>query len=93
MFGSSFFPHLPPASLVAGHPRVFKAAVFDIISTDVANSCPVSIAESIIIMIECLDSFPNLSQHYEIHISHSKGNASCCGAVLTLTAVKLSNWL
>jgi hypothetical protein len=69
------------ASLVAGHPRVFKAAVFDIISTDVANGCPVSIAESIIIMDECLDSFPTLSQHYEIHISHSKGNVSysrCC---------------
>jgi translation initiation factor 2-alpha kinase 4 len=62
------------ASLVAGHPRVFKAAVFDIISTDVTNSGPVSIAESITIMNECLDSFPNLSQHYEIHISHSKGN-------------------
>ncbi|KAH9994612.1 hypothetical protein BJV77DRAFT_1059858 [Russula vinacea] len=59
-------------NLVAGHPRVFKAAVFDIISTDVTNSGPVSIAESIIIMNECLDSFPNLSQHYEIHISHSK---------------------
>lgn len=25
-------------------------------------------------MNECLDLFPNLSQHYEIHISHSKGN-------------------
>ncbi|KAH9956146.1 hypothetical protein BC827DRAFT_1139950 [Russula dissimulans] len=59
-------------NLVAGHPRVFKAAVFDIISTDVANSGPVSIAESIIIVNQCLDSFPNLSQHYEIHISHSK---------------------
>ncbi|KAI9457648.1 kinase-like domain-containing protein [Lactarius psammicola] len=58
-------------NLVAGHPRVFKAAVFDIISTDIANSGPVSTAESIIIMNECLDSFPNLSQHYEIHISHS----------------------
>ncbi|KAI0300075.1 hypothetical protein B0F90DRAFT_1817684 [Multifurca ochricompacta] len=59
-------------NLVAGHPMVYKAAAFDIISTDVANSGPVSIAESIIIMNECLDSFPNLSQHYEIHISHSK---------------------
>ncbi|KAF8483387.1 hypothetical protein DFH94DRAFT_307281 [Russula ochroleuca] len=59
-------------NLVAGHPRVFKAAVFDIISTDIINSGPVSIAESIIIMNECLDSCPNLSQHYEIHISHSK---------------------
>lgn len=58
-------------NLVAGHPRVFKAAVFDIISTDIANSGPVSTAESIIIMNECLDSFPNLSQHYEIYISHS----------------------
>lgn len=58
-------------NLVAGHPRVFKAAAFDIISTDTANGGPVSTAESIIIMNECLDSFPNLSQHYEIHISHS----------------------
>jgi len=63
-------------NLVAGHPRVFKAAIFDIVSTDLANSGPVSIAESIIIMNECLDAFPNLSQHYEIQISHSKGNAS-----------------
>ena len=53
---------------------VFKAAVFDIISTDVINSGPVSIAESIIIVNECLDSFPTLSQQYEIHVSHSKGN-------------------
>ncbi|KAI0266451.1 kinase-like domain-containing protein [Gloeopeniophorella convolvens] len=59
-------------SLVAGHPRVSKAAVLDIISTDIANGGPVSIAELIIIINECLDTYPSLSQHYEIHISHSK---------------------
>lgn len=74
---SNSLVHLPQhdVSLVAGHPRVFKAAAFDIISTDMTNSVPVSTAESIIIMNECLDSFPNLSPHYEIHISHSNGNA------------------
>ena len=61
-------------SLVAGNPRVSKAAVLDIISTDLANGGPVSIAELIIIINECLDTYPSLSQHYEIHISHSMSN-------------------
>ncbi|KAI0320013.1 hypothetical protein OF83DRAFT_1275377 [Amylostereum chailletii] len=56
---------------VAGHPRVSKAAMFDIITTDVANGMAVSTAEAIIIVNECLDSFPSLSQQYEIRISHS----------------------
>ncbi|KAI0051565.1 Serine/threonine-protein kinase [Auriscalpium vulgare] len=59
------------ANLVTGHPRMSKAAVFDIITTDVANGTSASIAEGLIIINECLDSFPTLAQHYEIHISHS----------------------
>lgn len=59
-------------SPVAGHPEVLKAAVFDIITTDVANGISASTAEAIIILNEVLDSFPDLSQTYEIHISHSR---------------------
>ncbi|KAF8959858.1 kinase-like domain-containing protein [Flammula alnicola] len=47
---------------VAGHPKFTKAALFDIITS----------AEIIAVANDCLDSFPNLSQSYDIHISHSK---------------------
>ncbi|TFY77050.1 hypothetical protein EWM64_g6962 [Hericium alpestre] len=60
------------ANKVAGHPRVAKAAVFDFITVDVANGPMISSAEAIILMNECLNSFPSLAQHYEIHISHSR---------------------
>ncbi|KAA1478685.1 Serine/threonine-protein kinase [Dentipellis sp. KUC8613] len=60
------------ANSVAGHPLVSKAAVFDIITVDIANGSSASSSEAIILMNECLNSFPTLSQHYEIHISHSK---------------------
>lgn len=59
-------------SVGVGHPRVSKAAVFDIITTDLATGGSAAIAEAIIVMQECLNSFPNLAQHYELHISHSK---------------------
>ncbi|KAI0066910.1 Serine/threonine-protein kinase [Artomyces pyxidatus] len=58
-------------NLVAGHPRVSKAATFDIITTDVANGSSASIAEAIIIVNDCLEMFPALAQMYELRISHS----------------------
>ncbi|KAF9527861.1 other/PEK/GCN2 protein kinase [Crepidotus variabilis] len=57
---------------VAGHPKFWKAAVFDIISPDLTMGPVAAAAELISVANDCLDSFPNLSQHYDIHISHSK---------------------
>lgn len=64
---SRFFP-----SPVAGHPKVLKAAVFDIISQDLEYGAVAAGAEIIAVASDCLDSFPNLAQNYDIHISHSK---------------------
>ncbi|KAJ7186042.1 hypothetical protein C8R46DRAFT_937688 [Mycena filopes] len=58
-------------SAVAGHPKFQKAALFDIISTDVSSGPIAAAAEIIAVANDCLDSFPNLNEHYEIHISHS----------------------
>ncbi|KAJ7163895.1 kinase-like domain-containing protein [Mycena crocata] len=58
-------------SAVAGHPKFQKAALFDIISTDVTSGPTAAAAEMIAVANECLDSFPNLNENYEIHISHS----------------------
>ncbi|KAJ7101250.1 kinase-like domain-containing protein [Mycena belliarum] len=58
-------------SAVAGHPKFQKAALFDIISTDLTSGPLAAAAEIIAIANECLDSFPNLHENYEIHISHS----------------------
>ena len=57
---------------VAGHPKVFKAAVFDIISPDIENGSIASSAEVLALIHDCLCSFPGLSDTYEVHISHSK---------------------
>ena len=65
---SRFFPPSP----VAGHPKVLKAAVFDIISPDLEYGAVAAGAEIIAVASDCLDSFPNLAQNYDIHISHSK---------------------
>ena len=59
-------------SPVAGHPKVLKAAVFDIISPDLEYGAVAAGAEIIAVASDCLDSFPNLAQNYDIHISHSK---------------------
>jgi translation initiation factor 2-alpha kinase 4 len=59
---------------VAGHPKVNKAAVFDIITPDLANGPLAAGAEVLAIANECLNSFPTLAQIYDIHISHSKSN-------------------
>ncbi|KAF8170288.1 kinase-like domain-containing protein [Mycena galopus ATCC 62051] len=56
---------------VAGHPRSQKAALFDIISTDVTSGPIAAAAEIIAVANDVLDSFPNLHENYEIHISHS----------------------
>jgi eukaryotic translation initiation factor 2-alpha kinase 4 len=65
----SFFLFPSP---VAGHPKVLKAAVFDIISPDLEYGAVAAGAEIIAVASDCLDSFPNLAQNYDIHISHSK---------------------
>ncbi|KAJ7668466.1 kinase-like domain-containing protein [Mycena polygramma] len=56
---------------VAGHPKFQKAALFDIITADLTSGPIAAAAEIIAIANDCLDSFPNLSDSYEIHISHS----------------------
>ncbi|KAF9482948.1 hypothetical protein BDN70DRAFT_828321 [Pholiota conissans] len=59
-------------SASSGHPQYTKAALFDIISPDLENGPLAAGAEIIAVVNDCLDSFPNLSQSYDIHISHSK---------------------
>ncbi|KAF7297638.1 hypothetical protein MKEN_01386800 [Mycena kentingensis (nom. inval.)] len=56
---------------VAGHPKSQKAALFDIISPDVVSGPLAASAEIIAVANNVLDSFPNLHENYEIHISHS----------------------
>ncbi|KAJ7432513.1 kinase-like domain-containing protein [Mycena galericulata] len=56
---------------VAGHPKFQKAALFDIISTDVTSGPIAAAAEMIAVANDCLDSFPNLNENYEILVSHS----------------------
>ncbi|KAF7299301.1 hypothetical protein MIND_00879100 [Mycena indigotica] len=56
---------------VAGHPKSQKAALFDIISSDVQSGPLAASAEIIAISNNVLESFPSLSENYEIHISHS----------------------
>ncbi|KAF8880897.1 hypothetical protein CPB84DRAFT_1817292 [Gymnopilus junonius] len=50
---------------VPGHPKFTKAALFEI---GPRAAC----AELIAVVNDCLDNFPNLSQNYEIHVSHTK---------------------
>lgn len=58
-------------SAVAGHPKVQKAGVFDIITTDLSSGPVAAGAELIAVANNCLKSFPTLAENYEIHISHS----------------------
>jgi translation initiation factor 2-alpha kinase 4 len=60
------------SSTVTGHPRVSKAAVFDIITPDLENGPLAASAEVLTLVNDCLKSFPNLAENYEVHISHSK---------------------
>ncbi|TDL16229.1 Serine/threonine-protein kinase [Rickenella mellea] len=57
---------------IGGHPKISKAAVFDIVTPDMLKGPEVAIAELVSIMGEILDAFPNLGQNFDIHISHSK---------------------
>ncbi|KAF9231990.1 hypothetical protein BU15DRAFT_90768 [Melanogaster broomeanus] len=57
---------------VPGHPKVTKAAVLDIITPDITSGMVAAGAELIMLLSDCLHSFPNLAQSYEIHISHSR---------------------
>jgi translation initiation factor 2-alpha kinase 4 len=56
---------------VTGHPKVSKAAVFDIITPDMELGLIASGAEILTMIDELLNSFPGLSSGYEVHISHS----------------------
>lgn len=49
-----------------------KAAVLDIITPDMKSGMIAAGAKSILLLNDCLRSFPNLAQSYEIHISHSR---------------------
>ncbi|KAG2365174.1 kinase-like domain-containing protein [Suillus spraguei] len=55
-----------------GHPKATKAAVLDVITPDTKHGLMAAGAEFLILLSNCLNSFPNLAQNYEIHISHSK---------------------
>ncbi|KAH9943970.1 hypothetical protein B0H21DRAFT_747282 [Amylocystis lapponica] len=57
--------------LVGGHPKVFKAAVFDIITPDLVTGPSAASAETILIVNDCFNRFANLAQSYEIHVSHT----------------------
>ncbi|TFK64222.1 kinase-like protein [Pluteus cervinus] len=54
-----------------GAPKAQKAAVFDIITPDLESGPIAAGAEIISVINDCLESFPNLSQTYDIHVSHS----------------------
>ncbi|TFY68401.1 hypothetical protein EVJ58_g1031 [Rhodofomes roseus] len=62
-------------NVISGHPRVSKAAVFDIITPDLVVGPTAAAAEALSIAHDCLNNFANLGQLYEIHISHSKNVA------------------
>ncbi|KAL1666492.1 hypothetical protein GGF50DRAFT_113198 [Schizophyllum commune] len=57
---------------IAGHPKYSKAAVFDIISKDLSLGPVAAGVEMLSVASSILDSFPNVSQAYEIHITHSE---------------------
>lgn len=57
--------------LAKGHPKVSKAAVFDIITPDLESGSIASMAEILALLDDMLNGFPTLSDHYEIHISHA----------------------
>ncbi|KIL60768.1 hypothetical protein M378DRAFT_906708 [Amanita muscaria Koide BX008] len=57
---------------LAGHPKMSKAAAFDIITQDLKWGPIAAGAEIISIADECLTSFPNLATNYEIRISHAQ---------------------
>jgi eukaryotic translation initiation factor 2-alpha kinase 4 len=61
---------------VGGHPKILKAAIFDVITSDPTTG--VSEAETVAIVSEIIDIFPGLNAStYDIHISHTKGMETC----------------
>jgi len=90
-FSSFIFSHSKRflfVSPVAGHPKVQKSAIFDIITPDLAFGPIASGAELIAVANDCLNSFPNLSSNYDIHISHSKREC----LEMTSCLQSLMNW-
>lgn len=74
-------------SPVAGHPKTTKAAVFDIITQDLSSGSTAASGEIVSVLNDILNSFPNLSESYEIHVSHSKSGLSVlafsgCGVLM-----------
>ncbi|OSC98901.1 Serine/threonine-protein kinase [Trametes coccinea BRFM310] len=59
-------------NVIAGHPRMSKVAVFDIITPDLITGPNAATSEAVSIASECLDNFGNLWQQYEIHLSHAR---------------------
>ncbi|KAI9060398.1 Serine/threonine-protein kinase [Trametes sanguinea] len=59
-------------NVIAGHPRMSKVAVFDIITPDLITGPSAATSEAVSIASECLDNFGNLWLHYEIHLSHAR---------------------
>lgn len=60
---------------MAGHPKTNKAAVFDIITPDLASGPIAAGAEIVAVINDILNGFPNLAQNYDIHVSHSKSTS------------------
>lgn len=46
--------------------------MFDIITQDLASGPIAAGAEVVAVLNDILNSFPNLAQSYDIHVSHSK---------------------
>ncbi|KAF8625130.1 hypothetical protein AX15_005537 [Amanita polypyramis BW_CC] len=57
---------------LTGHPKLSKAAVFDIITQDFKWGPIAACSEIIAIANECMNSFPNIATNYEIRITHAK---------------------
>lgn len=79
------------ASQPTGHPKMSKAAAFDIITQDLKWGPVAAGAEIISIANECLSSFPNLANHYEIRISHAKSTYDALFMTNFILIVELSH--
>ena len=80
------------ASQPTGHPKLPKAVAFGIITQalkwgPVAAGAEIIFIEIISIANECLSSFQNLVNHYEIRISHAK---STYGALFMTSVILIS---
>ncbi|KIK54868.1 hypothetical protein GYMLUDRAFT_206162 [Collybiopsis luxurians FD-317 M1] len=57
--------------LIPGHPKIWKAGVFDIITPDLSSGPIATGAEILAVAHDILESFPGLTPTYELHVSHS----------------------